>query len=112
MSGRDLVLEHLDGRLWPEDLSEEGQAFAKTQYDEYLSDVGDLTVDLDLDNPYYVEDSEDKLSDSGRRARQSGQSRDRRDHSERRASCCPRERVASRGARCQHEPGDRRGFFS
>ena len=32
----------------------------------------------------YVEDSEDKLSNSGRRARQSGQSRDRRDHSERR----------------------------
>jgi len=64
----------------------------------------------------YVEDSEDKLSDSGRRARQSGQSRDRRDHSEGRASCCPRDRVASRGARCQHEPGDRRGlrkcFFS
>ena len=55
-------------------------------------------------------------SDSGRRARLSGQSRDRRDHSERRASCCPRDRVASRGARCQHEPGDRRGlrncFFS
>ena len=36
-------------------------------------------------------------SDSGRRARLSGQSRDRRDHSERRASCCPRDRVASRG---------------
>ena len=32
----------------------------------------------------YVEDSEDKLSNSGRRAPQSGQSRDRRDHSERR----------------------------
>jgi hypothetical protein len=43
----------------------------------------------------YVEDNEDKLSDSGRRARQSGQSRDRRDHSERRVSCCPRDRVAS-----------------
>src|SRR5262249_8896572 len=58
----------------------------------------------------YVEDNENKLSDSGRRDRQSGQSRDRRDHSERRASCCPRDRVASRGARCQHEPGDRRGL--
>src|SRR5262245_43929869 len=34
-------------------------------------------------------------SDSGRRARLSGQSRDRRDHSKRRASCCPRDRVAS-----------------
>ena len=33
--------------------------------------------------------------DSGRRARLSGQSRDRRDHSKRRASCCPRDRVAS-----------------
>src|SRR5262249_15645080 len=55
-------------------------------------------------------------SDSGRLARQSGQPRDRRDHSERRASCCPRDRVASRGARCRHEPGDRGGlrncFFS
>jgi CheY-like chemotaxis protein len=34
-------------------------------------------------------------SDSGRRARLSGQSRDRRDHSKRRASCCTRGRVTS-----------------
>jgi hypothetical protein len=27
-----------------------------------------------------------------------------------RRSCCPRDRVASRGARCQHEQGDRRGL--
>jgi hypothetical protein len=59
MSGRALVLKHLDGKLWPEDLSEEGQAFAKTQYEKYLDDFGDLIVTLDLDSPYYVEDSEE-----------------------------------------------------
>jgi hypothetical protein len=59
MSGRDFVLEQLDGKLWPSDLSQEGQAFAEAQYDEYLRDVGDLTVALDLDNAYYVEDSEE-----------------------------------------------------
>lgn len=33
MSGRDLVLEHLDGKLWPSDFSEEGLAFAEAHYD-------------------------------------------------------------------------------
>jgi hypothetical protein len=59
MSGRDFVLKQLDGKLWPSDLNREGQAFAEAQYDEYLGDIGDLTMALDLDNAYYVEDSEE-----------------------------------------------------
>jgi hypothetical protein len=59
VSGRDFVMEHLDGKLWPADLSEEGQAFAEVQYDEYLSDAGELAVTLELDNVYYIEDSEE-----------------------------------------------------
>jgi hypothetical protein len=59
MSGRDFVLGQLDGKLWPSDLSEEGQAFAEAQYSEYLGDVGELGLTLDLDNAYYIEDSEE-----------------------------------------------------
>jgi hypothetical protein len=59
MSARDFVLEQLDGKLWPGDLSQEGLAFAEAQYDKYLKDVGDLVVALDLENPYYAEDSEE-----------------------------------------------------
>lgn len=57
MSGRDLVMEHLDGKLWPSDLSEEGQAFAETHYDGYLNDVGGLLIQ-DLQSIYYAEDSD------------------------------------------------------
>ncbi|MCW5732580.1 MAG: hypothetical protein KIS73_00545 [Enhydrobacter sp.] len=57
MSGRDFVMEHLDGKLWPSDLSEEGQAFADTHYDGYLKDVGGLLIQ-DLESVYYAEDSD------------------------------------------------------
>jgi hypothetical protein len=69
MSGWDLVLEHLDGRLWPEDLSEEGQGFAKTQYEKYLDDFGDTVVALDLIAPATSKTAR-KLPENGRRARQ------------------------------------------
>jgi hypothetical protein len=59
MSGRDFVLEQLDGKLWPSDFSQEGQAFAEAQYNEYLRDVGELTITLELDNGYYIEDNEE-----------------------------------------------------
>jgi hypothetical protein len=58
MSGRDLVLEYLDGKFWPCDLSEEGQAFAEAHYDGYLNDVGRLFVE-DLESAYYAEDSDE-----------------------------------------------------
>jgi hypothetical protein len=67
MSGRDFVMEYLSGKLWPADLSEEGLAFAEAQYSEYLRDVGDLSLTLDLDNVYYVEDNEEnyrKMADA------------------------------------------------
>lgn len=57
VSGRDLVLEYLDGKLWPSDLSEEGQAFAEAHYDGYLNDVG-LQFAEDLESPYHAEDSD------------------------------------------------------
>ena len=57
VSGRDLVLENLDGKLWPSDLSEEGRAFAEAHYDGYLTDVGRQFVE-DLESPYYAEDSD------------------------------------------------------
>jgi hypothetical protein len=59
MSARDFVMKQLDGKLWPSDLSEEGLAFAEAQYEKYLDDFGDLIVALDLDSPYYAEDSEE-----------------------------------------------------
>jgi hypothetical protein len=58
-SGRDFVLEYLDGKLWPADFSEEGQAFAKAQYGKYLDDVGELSLILNLDSVYYIEDGEE-----------------------------------------------------
>ena len=58
-SGRDFVLEQLDGKLGSGDLSEEGQAFAEAHYDQYLGDVGELSLELNLDSAYYVEDSEE-----------------------------------------------------
>jgi hypothetical protein len=59
ISGRVFVMDQLDGKLWPRDLSEEGLAFAESQYDEYLGDVGNLAVTLDLDSPYHFEDNEE-----------------------------------------------------
>lgn len=56
MSGRDLVLDHLDGKLWPADLSEEGQAFAAAYYDKYLNDLGRLLTG-NLESSYHAEDS-------------------------------------------------------
>jgi hypothetical protein len=57
VSGRDLVMKHLDGKLWPSDLNEEGQAFVEAHYDGYLNDTGRLLID-DVECPYYAEDSD------------------------------------------------------
>lgn len=57
MSGRDLVLNHLDGKLWPGDLNDEGQAFAEAHYNGYLNDAGRLLIP-DLESVYYAEDND------------------------------------------------------
>jgi hypothetical protein len=53
MSGRNLLLDHLDGKLWAGDLSEEGQSFATAYYEKYVDDVGRLLTE-DLECSYYA----------------------------------------------------------
>jgi hypothetical protein len=58
LSGRDFLLEHLDGKLWSSMLTEEGQAFAEAHYsDDYLEQVHRV-LSKGLESSYHADDSD------------------------------------------------------
>ena len=63
MTGRQFLFKECDGKLWEEDLSTEGNAFAKCYYQgtegqggEYFADY-EATLASDLPSTYHVEDT-------------------------------------------------------
>ena len=61
ITGRDFLNTECDEKFWEEDLSDEGNAFAKAYYeaegaDSYLADYGQL-LGAGLPSLYHVEDS-------------------------------------------------------
>ena len=57
-TGRDLLLSHAEGKLWDEDLSEEGQAFTAAYYVDdggYFDDY--RAAFAELPSIYHVEDT-------------------------------------------------------
>ncbi len=56
MTGTEFILKRCDGKLWAEDLNEEGLAFTRSYYEEhYLMDFADLALGI-ADGPYTLED--------------------------------------------------------
>ncbi len=59
ITGRDFLFNMCDGKFWDEDLSEEGNAFAKFYYDgkgTYFEDF-ESVLSADLPSTYHVEDT-------------------------------------------------------
>ena len=66
MTGRDFLFKACDGRLWEEDLSEEGNAFAAHYYGadgqpgKYFDDYAEV-LERDVPGTYYVADTWDNF---------------------------------------------------
>ena len=56
MSGRDLVLGHLDGKLWPSMLTQECADFAEAHWNDFIEDFAGLPSEVG-DTAYHVEDT-------------------------------------------------------
>jgi len=58
MTGRDLLYQARDGKSWEDDLSGEGNAFAKAYYAAYIySEDYEEILGADLPTMYHVEDT-------------------------------------------------------
>lgn len=51
-------LEHCDGKLWDDDLNDEGVEFAEAHYDDYLEHLGEYADELGVGS-YDVPENED-----------------------------------------------------
>lgn len=56
MSGRDVVLEYLDGKLWPDDLTHDCTAFAEAHWNDFITHFADLPS-VRGDTVYHIEDT-------------------------------------------------------
>lgn len=56
MSGRDLLLEHCDGMLWPSMLTDECAAFAAAHWSGFIEDYAGLPT-RGGDTAYHIEDT-------------------------------------------------------
>lgn len=61
MSGRDLVLEHLDGKLWPSMLTDECAAFAEAHWSDFIDEFASLPTEAG-DTVYHVEDTDENYN--------------------------------------------------